>query len=190
MKTRLAATVGAEAAAAIYRRLVAEVCRTLPRDAAWRVMFDPPERQREVETWLRAMGGGAELEFQAQARGDLGARLERAFAEAFAGGCELAAAIGSDCIELSPELFAEAWRALEEGADAVLGPSADGGYYLIALRAPHPELFSPIAWSTDAVLSETLALAEKSGLRVHLLGVRHDIDTADDWLRASARLKS
>lgn len=190
VKTRLAAAVGAEEAAGIYRRLVAEVCRTLPRDAAWRVIFDPPERRPEVETWLREMCGDAALEFYPQAPGELGARLERAFAEAFADGCDFAAAIGSDCIELSPGLFDEAWNALCSGAEVVIGPSADGGYYLIALRGPHPQLFSGIVWSTEAVLSQTLARAEKSGLRVHLLGVRHDVDTAGDWQRALARLKS
>ena len=184
VKTRLAATLGPERAAAIYRTLGEAVLGGLPmEDKVW-VMFDPPERQAEIAEWMRGASGGRELRFVAQAPGDLGTRLIHAFGTAFAEGCEVAAAIGSDCVELSPAHFAEAWQALASH-DVVLGPAVDGGYYLLALRAPHPELFRDIAWSTDAVCRETLARAAAAGLRVHLLPTLRDVDTEEDWRKLS-----
>lgn len=178
VKTRLAATLGAERAAEIYRILVAEVVRRLPGDAELVVMFDPPERRAEIEGWIRGMRGG-EARFVAQAQGDLGVRLERAFAAAFALGFEKVAAIGSDCVEITPEIFVEAWRALDAG-DAAVGPSADGGYYLLALRRECPRLFAGIAWSTGAVFTQTMERAEKTGLRVRILPTLRDVDTEQD----------
>ena len=180
VKTRLAATLGAERAVEIYRMLVAEVVRRLPGEAELIVMFDPAERRAEVETWLRGLcGAGGAVRFIAQAQGDLGVRLERAFAAAFALGLEEVAAIGSDCVEITPEIFAEAWRALDTG-DAAVGPSADGGYYLLALRRECPRLFAGIAWSTGAVFTQTMERAEEAGLRVRILPTLRDVDTEQD----------
>ena len=62
----------------------------------------------------------------------------------------------------------------------VLGPSRDGGYYLMGLKAPHPELFQGITWSTGAVLADTLSRAQDLALKVHLLPAWTDIDTYAD----------
>lgn len=182
VKTRLAATLGAQRAAEIYRQLAETVLRRIPVEEEVIVMFDPPERGAEIAAWLRGPGAGRTLRFVPQAAGDLGARLERAFAAAFAEGCEAVAAIGSDCVELAPAHFAEAWQALATH-DAALGPTEDGGYYLLALRAPCPALFADIAWSTPAVCAQTLDRAAEAGLRVHLLPKLHDVDTEADWRR-------
>jgi glycosyltransferase A (GT-A) superfamily protein (DUF2064 family) len=64
--------------------------------------------------------------------------------------------------------------------DVVLGPAPDGGYYLLGLRQPQPELFQNKAWSTDSVLADTLADAHRLGLRVALLPELRDVDTAAD----------
>jgi rSAM/selenodomain-associated transferase 1 len=184
VKTRLAASVGALRAAAIYRRLATAVFARLPRDADIVVMFDPPERAAEVEAWLGAMNRPAR--FLPQSSGDLGTRLERAFDAAFARGEDKVAAIGSDCIDLTCAIFAEMWQALDTH-DCVIGPVEDGGYYLVALRKTAP-LFRDIAWSEKNVLAQTIARAREHGLRVHLLPTLHDIDTADDWERAEPRL--
>jgi rSAM/selenodomain-associated transferase 1 len=189
VKTRLAATVGAERAAEIYRRLVVAVLGSLPREHELVVAFDPPEKRAEVVAWLGAVPGGRRAHFLPQAGGDLGARLERAFAETFALGFENVAVIGSDCIELTPATFSAAWQALATH-DAVLGPSTDGGYYLLALRRPCAALFRGIAWSTGAVRAQTLAQAHAAGLRVHELGALPDIDTEADWRRAEAKVGS
>ncbi len=187
MKTRLAATLGAERAAAIYRRLVAAVLAELPREDELIVVFDPAERRAQVADWLRPSLAGRSALFTPQAEGDLGARLERAFEEAFALGFGKVAVIGSDCIEMTPATFSATWAALD-AHDAVLGPSTDGGYYLLALRRPCAALFHGIAWSTDAVRSQTLAQAGAAGLGVHELAALPDIDTEADWRRAAEKL--
>ena len=180
VKTRLAATLGAVRAAEIYRALVAEVVRRLPGDAELVVAFDPAERRAEVEGWVLGLcGARAGVRFIAQAPGDLGARLERGFAEAFAMGFEQVAAIGSDCVELTPEIFAEAWGALDAGG-AARGPTEDGGYYLLALRGECPRLFAGIAWSTGAVFTQTMERAREAGLEVRVLPVLRDVDTEED----------
>lgn len=180
VKTRLAATVGAERAAAIYRTLAERVLRRLPEAEEVVVMIDPPEQAGPIAEWLGKVR--PHLRYLTQASGDLGVRLAHAFDTAFASGFDAVAAIGTDCVELGPEHFTEAWAALATH-DAALGPAVDGGYYLLALRAPHPELFHGIAWSTDIVRSQTLDRAARVGLRVHLLPMLHDVDTEADWKR-------
>ncbi len=67
-----------------------------------------------------------------------------------------------------------------EGADIVLGPATDGGYYLLGLVRMEPELFREIPWSSDRVLAETVGVADRKGMRVHLLETLSDVDTAAD----------
>jgi glycosyltransferase A (GT-A) superfamily protein (DUF2064 family) len=73
-------------------------------------------------------------------------------------------------------------------ADVVLGPCDDGGYYLVGVRASHPELFSGIPWSTDGVLGATRARAAALGLRTHLLGTWFDVDDEPALRRLCADL--
>ncbi len=200
VKTRLAAQVGAEQAAAIYKTLAETVCARLPSDARIFIAFEPAEKAAEIEAWIspvlsrRADFGAVEkgdrqpaITFFPQSQGDLGARMALAFDAVFATGCAKAAVIGSDCIELEAATFASAWRALDEH-DGVLGPAADGGYYLLALRRPCAGLFENIAWSSDRTLRETLDRARELGLSIFLLPVQNDVDTERDWRRARARL--
>ena len=189
VKTRLAATVGADRAAEIYRQLAAEVFSRLPDDSELIAFFDPPERRAEIERWLTGLASGKPLHFFSQSPGDLGTRLKHAFAETFALGFDQIAVIGTDCPEIDAALFHETWTALDAG-NVVLGPSEDGGYYLIALAGPCAPLFHEIPWSTDRVLAETLARAVAENRRVHRLPVRCDVDTEEDWRKAERRLVS
>lgn len=113
---------------------------------------------------------------------DLGARMTRAFADIFALGYRQVLAIGTDLPTLPGSSLGDAVKLLA-AHDLVLGPALDGGYYLIGLRKPEPELFAGIPWSTDRVLPLTQQKAAALGLRTALLPVRRDIDTPDD-LRA------
>src|SRR5262245_31465488 len=81
----------------------------------------------------------------------LGDALAYAFEHQFAQGSESAILIGSDNPTLSAEPIAAAQRALDDGADLVIGPTSDGGYYLIGMRQPQPGVFQDIDWSTDRV---------------------------------------
>jgi uncharacterized protein len=120
---------------------------------------------------------------------DLGERLYRALAAA---GTEApsVAALGSDHPTLPLEMVHDAFERLEAGADVVLGPAEDGGYYLIALRASAvvPRLFEGIAWSTDRVFPDTVERCRELGLRLELLPQASDVDTPEDLDRLARRM--
>lgn len=114
---------------------------------------------------------------------DLGARMHAALAEAVGAGFRAVAAVGTDHPLLGREQVEDAFARIEAGADAVFGPAADGGYYLVALgegAARRPEIFSGIAWSTPAVLGDTLERCRRLGLAVELLAEGRDVDTPED----------
>jgi uncharacterized protein len=123
----------------------------------------------------------------AQRGDDLGARLAHAFEDLFADGAPAAIVMGSDIPTLPPAVLAAALDQIGR-ADLVLGPSEDGGYYLIGLRAPCAALFADMAWSTARVFEETLRRARALGLDVGLLPAWFDIDTAADLERLEASL--
>ncbi len=185
VKTRLAAEIGDETAAVVYRRLVRDVLRVVslaPTDGV-RILFDPPEREADIRAWIEAEwpGNDAEnLEFAPQTGGDLGNRLSAAIEAAFAEGTRKVAAIGTDCVEILPKTFAETWDRLDT-YDVVFGPASDGGYYLIGLSRFHPKLFENIAWSTENTLDQSVERAVELDLRIGSLPVASDIDTAEDW---------
>ncbi|HTE21042.1 MAG TPA: TIGR04282 family arsenosugar biosynthesis glycosyltransferase [Armatimonadota bacterium] len=123
-----------------------------------------------------------------QSPGDLGNRLHTAFAAACPSWWPVAI-IGSDSPDLPPGLVEEAFKTLEEdAADVVVGPTVDGGYYLIAARQAHAALFRDIPWSTPAVLAATVERAEQAGLRLRLLPIWEDVDEIDDLYRLRDRL--
>jgi rSAM/selenodomain-associated transferase 1 len=120
---------------------------------------------------------------------DLGERLSTLLRELLEDGHTGAIAIDSDSPTLPMAYVEEAARALSEArCDVVLGPCEDGGYYLIGLRAPRPDLFEAIPWSTDAVFTMTLAKASHRGLSVHVLPRWFDVDTEADLRRLHADL--
>jgi hypothetical protein len=177
VKTRLAAGIGAQAAAELYRALaeqVLEATTPFPGEYERLVFFDPKASLPQMRGWLPG------VRLVAQSGLDLGARMADAFARTFARGASRVAIIGTDALSVSRETVRVALSALD-GADVVIGPTADGGYYLLALREPRPELFAGIAWSTPAVAAQTRARA--AGLVVRDLPVGRDVDTLED-LRA------
>jgi rSAM/selenodomain-associated transferase 1 len=113
-------------------------------------------------------------------RGDLfGERLLAAAEDILAIGYGAVCLIDSDSPTVPSAAFAEAVAVLREGkADVVLGPSHDGGYYLVGLKHPHPEPFQNITWSTASVLEETLQQCREASLKVHLLPTWYDVDDA------------
>ena len=97
--------------------------------------------------------------------------------------------IGTDCIEIDREILSQAWDRLERDPHCVvLGPTADGGYYLIGSREPVPELFTDIPWSTDQTFSATVTQAEKFRKNCYFLPEKIDIDTVDEYQRFEERL--
>jgi len=184
VKSRLAARLGPERAAAVYRALAEEtIRRTAPAAGEYERVFAfaPPASRPGIEAWLP----GRVL--RPQCEGDLGTRMAQAFAEAFAGGAERVVLVGSDVPELSHEDIREAFASLA-GHDVVLGPARDGGYYLIALARPLPDLFAGIPWSTDRVRVLTRTRAADLGLDVRELRTLADVDTAEDLAAGWTRL--
>lgn len=117
----------------------------------------------------------------------LGERLDDLLTEALVGGSQKAVVMDSDSPTLPVEFLSKAFEKLRE-TDIVLGPTTDGGYYLIGLKKPQPRLLRQVQMSTSHVLSDTLALAETSGLTVSLLPTWYDVDTITDLYRLENEL--
>jgi rSAM/selenodomain-associated transferase 1 len=178
VKTRLIPAVGAEGAALLHRRMTVtavdrsrKVLNYLPVTIA--VHFDGDNYQ-QMSDWL-----GTDLVYHSQGTGDVGARMARSFATA----CQHNSAvilIGTDCPELTTDILNQAFDLLQSGRDLVLGAAIDGGYYLIGMREYHPELFVDIDWSTDRVLQQTVAIANRLNLALGYLPTLTDIDRPAD----------
>ena len=187
VKTRLIPKLGAQSAARLQRRLTLCALRCAEAVQAsqhigLQLQFDGGTTA-QVQHWL-----GDRLDIQPQTQGDLGRRLACAFDQSFRDGAQATVIIGSDCPGLTPEIIREAFARLKEH-QAVLGPATDGGYYLIGLRSPVPELFRGISWGSDRVFAESLEILRRLGIQPALLPPLNDIDRPEDlpsWYRIAA----
>jgi uncharacterized protein len=187
VKSRLAAAVGPEAAAGVYRVLAEEVVRrTAPRSDEYDrvIVFDPPAAAAAIAEWL----GVAADALRPQSAGDIGVRMEHAFDALFQDGARRVALIGTDVPALAFEDVRDALESLDDH-DVAVGPATDGGYYLIALKRPAPELFRGIGWSGPHVLARTLDRAAERALSVRVLRTIGDVDTIEDLAAAWARIR-
>lgn len=184
VKTRLTPPLAPETAAALYRCFLLDTLETVRRvrDAFPLVAYAPPD----AETDFAALA--PDLPRLPQTEGDLGARMARVTERLLGGGFDAVVVVGSDTPSLPVAYLDEAVRRLAGDADLVLGPSDDGGYYLIGLRAPRRDLLEGIAWSTGSVLDETRRRADAAGLRTSLLPGWFDVDTAADIERLRSTL--
>jgi rSAM/selenodomain-associated transferase 1 len=172
VKSRLAEGIGAQAAARVYAATL-EHSLEIARSSGARVVLslaDVPSGD-----WVRGIEGALEI----QRGADLGDRMYDAFARRFAEGEERVVLIGSDCAWFTATHLARASAKLG-GADAVLGPSTDGGYWLVAQRTPGLPLFTRIPWSTPRTLERTRQRIRALGGTWSELEELVDIDTADD----------
>lgn len=119
---------------------------------------------------------------------DLGERLDNLLTAALAQGATAAVVMDSDSPTLPVAYVSAAFACLHEGADVVLGPCDDGGYYLIGLKQPQPRLLREVQMSTPTVLHDTIAIATEVGLRVVLLPTWYDVDTAAELERLRQEL--
>ena len=183
-KTRLIPALGPEGAADLQRKMTLHTV-IVARRAARRLSLSlevgfTGADESLFESWL-----GPDLAYTAQSDGDLGRRMSEAFRQGFDGGDSSIVLVGSDTPELTVDIVESAFGSLESH-DLVLGPSQDGGYYLIGLRQPAHELFQRISWGTGRVLSETLDRAHRIGLSVILLDQLSDVDLPENlsvWRR-------
>jgi rSAM/selenodomain-associated transferase 1 len=176
VKTRLAQTTGPERAATLYRQWISTVLDQFQaiRPATRLVGYFDGAGHDAFRHW-HALAD----EWWPQPAGDLGARLSAGLAAALDSGGP-ALAVGTDCLEITPDLVAQAFAALSH-KDVVFGPTADGGYYLVGTAKTRPELFRSVRWSSPFTLGDHLRCCRREGWSVALLPRVHDVDTWDDW---------
>jgi rSAM/selenodomain-associated transferase 1 len=189
-KTRLAAQVGAEAAALLSAAFLSD-CAEAVREAGRLVALDPVAFYKPEGAAHELRGVlGRDWPLVYADSGELGATMSDSLAGLIRRCPSGALLMGSDIPLIRPADIAEAADALSQGTarTVVIAPSADGGYCLIGIRsvAATASLFQAMAWSTAHVFEETLRRAQNAGLHVTVLGKQRDIDDANDldWLRA------
>jgi uncharacterized protein len=180
VKTRLVPPLTPEEAAGVARAcLEATLRRFVPAvDTRFTLFLDG-----EADSALRALAADLGVPIVAQVGEDLGARLKAAFSRMREDGASKVLALGSDSPTLDPSWIADAVAALDT-ADVVIGPTEDGGYYLIGCRGTTDGIFDEIPWSTDAVARVTLERANTLGLTVRLLPTWYDVDDIPTLQRA------
>lgn len=180
VKTRLAKVIGEEVATSLYRNFVQDMLKGFEKvEAQLRICYAPcgtEDPEKDFKGWL-----GSQYEYREQVGDDLGERMKHAMQAAFAEGFRRVLIIGSDIPDFPPELLTKAFLDLDR-QDAAVGPSYDGGYYLIGFRKDTfiPEVFDDIPWSTRDVYRATLAKIQKEDLELIRLPDWNDVDTIWD----------
>ncbi len=181
VKTRLAASIGNDAAVQVYRRLVEHQAAEVPCDWRVEVHFTPAESGAEMHDWLGPLLPD-QTTFHPQAEGDLGARLRATLADTITRGAREILFAGGDCPQLTTERLRDAAAALHSFS-FVLIPATDGGYVLIGLSGSHAFVFDDIAWSTPAVFEQTQRNIRSHGMSVHTFARMEDVDDLPSLLR-------
>lgn len=178
-KTRLTPPLTPPQAAALYECFLRDTLALMRRVPGVRpvIAFLPAEERSYFEALA------PDFELMVQNGATLGERLDNALTACLSAGCRRAVIMNSDGPTLPAAYLAAAFDGLRNGADVVLGPSDDGGYYLIGLRRPAPRLLRDVRMSTPDVLAETLRIAAEEGLRVELLSPWYDVDDAESLAR-------
>lgn len=147
------------------------------------IAVEPPDACDEVRALVPAG-----VDVIPQAGGTLGDRMRRVMEELFSQGASAVILVGSDLPDIDPGAISAAFARLDANpAAVVLGPAADGGYYLIGAAATVPPLFDGIEWGSRHVLEQTRAAAARHRLQVELVAPSGDVDTAADLRRVRAR---
>jgi uncharacterized protein len=186
-KTRLGNLIGMEAATNFYRCLLADVLdvvRAVPGITP-AIAYTPAGS----EAVFHQIAPDFELVLQ---QGELlGDRLHHVLHHALTHGYDQAAVLSADTPFVDPAALAQGFAALSDDADVSIGPCDDGGWYVMHVHAPHPELLVPITMSTSNTYQDTLAAAQRANLHVEVLPTTTDVDTPDDLtkiLQTSAQL--
>jgi len=177
VKSRLAAELGEVKARDLYRLFARDiVARLALQKADLKVFFYPPKGKGAARRWLGSVPG-----YHPQRGTDLGSRMKNAFVEMFAQGYSKVLLLGSDSPDLPAKYMADAWRFLKR-QDAVLGPTEDGGYYLLGFErnAFDDRVFKGIEWSSDAVCRQTIEIMAGVGVRFRQLAAWYDVDRPED----------
>jgi len=189
-KTRLIPQLGADGAALLQKRLTERVARQAQllaeRCGTETIVHYSSGSSEKMTSWL------GPVRCVAQTTGDLGQRMRAALAHSFTEGAETAVLIGSDIPDISADLLHQAFHSLQGAKEVVIGPSADGGYYLVGLVAQQaaqllPVLFDQMVWSSADLFGVTMDRLRQAGYAVATLPVLHDIDLPADLSLAKDR---
>jgi len=181
VKTRMVPPLTQEQAAALYRAILRDQLEHLTRLAAidLYVAFTPDDAAALMKSVVPAA-----FECFPQRGDDLGERMHEVFAELWRRGHRNLVLIGSDLPVVPLICFRDAFKVLErKDRRLVFGPSEDGGYYLVGMNQPTPEIFDGMTWSHDRVLAQTTEKLTRLGIAVKLLPSWFDIDTIEDLKR-------
>jgi rSAM/selenodomain-associated transferase 1 len=177
VKTRLAAELGGQVVVELYKNFVLDTLSTIRRlNVPFRICFHPESARDKMKGWL-----GEQYAYIAQQGSSLGQRMKNALAQTFKENYSRAILIGSDSPDLPAVFLIQALQSLESH-HAVIGPSSDGGYYLIGFSKAHfvPDAFDGISWSTENVFQQTIDVLEGHSSNVHVLPQWFDVDTPVD----------
>lgn len=177
VKGRLARDLGGEVTVELYRNFVLDILSSIKETKAdLKICFYPPDLRERFVEWL-----GGSYHYMPQDGEDLGKRMGKSLTRVFSEGYRKAVIIGSDSPDLPADIIDLGFTSLRSH-DVVIGPSSDGGYYLIGFdkKGFLPEVFRGIVWSSTAVFKKTLDIIAKAGLKVFVLPEWRDVDTLDD----------
>ena len=188
VKTRLAETTSSDFAVNFYRSCAEKIVGIAKSiEGINRFAFYSNNNEKQViSDWL-----GNKLFFSVQEGDDLGSRMKNAFEKVFSSGSEKVIIVGTDIPDLSKKIIEQAFNSIEEN-DVVIGPSKDGGYYLLGMKKMVYDLFGGIEFSNDKVYSKTIKKLNNLNLRYDSLPLLQDIDTEEDlinWLNEKSNNK-
>ncbi|MEO8934247.1 MAG: TIGR04282 family arsenosugar biosynthesis glycosyltransferase [Xanthomarina sp.] len=170
-KTRLAKTIGDEAALKVYKYLLKHTAEITEKVIADKFVFYS-EHIHKNDLWKD------DIFIKKRQQGtDLGVKMQNAFTKLFNSGYQKILIIGSDILDLKSEHISESFLKLETH-DVVIGPAFDGGYYLLGMKQLQPHIFENKAWGTDTVLKDTFN--DLQGQNIYRLEELNDIDTFED----------
>jgi hypothetical protein len=184
VKTRLSKRLGIQLTLSLYKNFVQDTLETVQTlGIPVRICFYPPDKKNNVTRWL-----GNHFTYWSQTGNHLGQRMANSFARAFETGVERAVLIGTDIPDLPGHVINAAFDALRSHA-AAIGPSTDGGYYLIGFNATGflPAVFDGIPWGQPDVFARTMAIFDRDGTSVYQLPFWRDIDEVEDLLSFAKR---
>lgn len=182
VKTRIAQTAGDERALQIYKELLRHTREVALSVDARRILFYSDEIIGQDE-W-----SSQDFQKMVQHGSDLGERMSNAFILGLIQPDDKAVIIGSDCASLTPDIIEDAFQKLE-AYPFVIGPSTDGGYYLLGMTKHQRVLFKDMQWSTNEVFANTVERIEQLGQRYYLLPKLTDIDYEEDWEKYGWEIK-
>jgi len=190
-KTRLIPALGEQGAADLHRAMTehtVEAVRPLGEEGVRIEVRYEGGNLSSMAGWL-----GQNLLFLPQGEGDLGGRMDRAFRDSVKEGAGKTVIVGTDCPDLDAQDIREAFQILDSNS-VVLGPAADGGYYLIGIQSGAPErlygaLFTTIPWGTSEVFSSTVNALASAGIQAGLLDEKADVDEPEDLVHWERKIR-